>query len=113
MNERYTVKVTDYAEQSMREIAQYIAIELLAPEAAINLLKTFRTEINKLEFLPQRVHLTPEEPWHSQGVRRMNVGNFYVYFWVDGENKSVQIFDVTYAKRNQQQRLKEMKFDEN
>ena len=35
MDDRYEVKVTGHAEASMREIAQYIAFELLAPEAAV------------------------------------------------------------------------------
>ena len=62
MDDRYEVKVTGYAEASMREIAQYIAFELLAPEAAVNLLMTLQQEIGKLEHTPHRIHLTPEEP---------------------------------------------------
>ena len=48
MDDRYEVKVTGHAEASMRAIAQYIAFELLAPEAAVNLLVVLRQEMEKL-----------------------------------------------------------------
>ena len=108
MAKRYEVKITQYAEQSMREIAAYIAVDLIAPEAAVNLMKAFQTEINKLDFMPERIHLTPEEPWHSLGMRRMVVKNYYVYFLVDEEKDRVQVTDVTYVKRNQQKRFGNM-----
>ena len=62
--------------------------------------------------MPHRVHRTPEEPWHSEGIRRMPVGSFYVYFWVDEERKRVQVTDVIYMKRDQQRQLMEMPLDE-
>jgi toxin ParE1/3/4 len=111
MKKRYEVKITQYAEQSMREIAFYIAVDLMSPEAAVNLMKTFQTEINKLDFMPERIHLTPEEPWHSLGIRRMVVKNYYVYFWIDEENSKVQVTDVTYVKRNQHKRLEYMSLE--
>jgi len=80
MDDRYEVKVTGYAEASMREIAQYIAFELLAPEAAINLLVVLQQEMEKLAYMPGRIQLTPEKPWHSEGIHRLPVKNFYVYF---------------------------------
>lgn len=55
------VKITQHAEQSMREIAKYIAFDLLAPEVAIKLMLTLQAEIKKLDFMPSRFHLTPED----------------------------------------------------
>lgn len=112
MDDRYEVKVTGHAEASMREIAQYIAFELLAPEAAVNLLMTLQQEIGKLEHTPHRIHLTPEEPWHSEGVRRLAVKNFYVYFWIDEDRKKIQVIDVIYIKRDQQRQLMAMPLDD-
>lgn len=111
MNKRYEVKVTQHAEQAMREIVQHITFELLAPEAAAKLMMTLQTEIKKLEIMPSRVHFTPEKPWFSQGVRRMKVKNFYVYFWIDEGNTKVQVIDVVYVKRDQQQQLRIMPMD--
>ena len=111
MDRQYEVKVTQHAEQAMREIVRYITFELLAPEAATKLMMTLQTEIEKLEIMPSRVHLTPEEPWCSQGVHRMKVKNFYVYFWIDEGNSKVQVIDVVYVKRDQQQQLRIMPMD--
>ena len=112
MDDRYEVKVTEHAEAAMREIAQYIAFELLAPEAAVNLLVVLRQEMETLAHMPGRVHLTPEEPWHSEGVHRLPVKNFYVYFWIDEDRKKVQVTDVIYMKRDQQRQLMNMLLDE-
>ena len=112
MNDRYEVRITRHAEASMREIAHYIAYDLLAPDAAVNLLMAFQHEIGKLDHTPHRVHLTPEEPWHSAGVRRLAVRGFYVYFWVDEEHRRVQVIDVIYMKRDQLRQLMDMPLDE-
>ena len=58
MDDRYEVKVTSHAEAAMREIAQYIAFELLAPEAAVNLLVVLQQEMEKL---PIKWSLTKKE----------------------------------------------------
>lgn len=41
---QYEVKITRHAEQSMREIAVYIAVDLAEPGTAVKMLKTFQTE---------------------------------------------------------------------
>ena len=112
MDDRYEVKVTSHAEVSMREIAQYIAFDLMAPEAAVNLLVVLRQEMEKLVYMPGRVHLTPEEPWHSEGIHRLPVKNFYVYFWIDEDTKKVQVTDVIYIKRDQRRQLMNMPLDD-
>ena len=52
MDKRYEVKVTQHAEQAMREIVQYITFDLLVPETAIKLMLTLQAEIKKLELMP-------------------------------------------------------------
>lgn len=102
----YEVKITEYAEQSMREIGMYIAVDLKAPETAMKMLKTFQTGVAGLSIMPQRVHLTPEEPWRSLGVRRLRIKNYYAYFWVDEAKHKVQIMDFVYVGRDQENQLK-------
>jgi len=112
MDDRYEVRITWHAEASMRKIARYIAFDLLAPDAAVDLLTTFQQEIDNLEHTPCRVHLTPEAAWRAKGVRRLAVRNFYVYFWVDEAQKKVQIIDVVYMKRDQTRQLMEMPMED-
>lgn len=106
--QEYEVKVTQYAENALRSIGQYILNELLAPQAAVNTLQTIRKEIKTLNIMPARVHLTPEEPWRSFGIRRMTVKNFYVYFWIDDAAFRVQVTNVVYIGRDQKKQLEIM-----
>lgn len=103
---QYEVKITEHAEQSMREIGMYIAVELKAPETAAKMLKTFQTGVAGLSIMPQRVHLTPEEPWRSLGIRRLHIKNYYAYFWIDEAIHRIQIMDFVYVGRDQEKQLK-------
>lgn len=55
--------------------------------------------------MPERIKLTEEEPWRSQGIHRMRVKNYYVYFWIDEENNIVQVTAVIYVARDQAAQL--------
>ena len=105
MEKQYEVRITPFAENAMREISNYIAIDLMAPASALSLMQELQKNILSLSSLPHRIHRTPEEPWHSRGVRRMVVKNFYIYFIISEELSTVQIMDVTYARRSQSTRL--------
>lgn len=61
--------------------------------------------------MPERIKLTEEEPWHSKGIHRMRVKNYYVYFWIDEDNSKVQIIAVIYVARNQAAQLELMKIE--
>lgn len=108
MERQYDIHITLHAEQAMREIASYIAVDLQVPETAMQMLRTFQVEIAKLKMMPQRIPMTPEEPWHSVGIRRMLVKNYNIYFWIDDEKSIVQITDVIYGRRNQPKQLMDM-----
>ena len=106
--EQYSIRITRQARDHLREIRRYIEKELLSPMAAKHTIAAMKAEMQSLSNMPQRIHLTPEEPWRSLGVRRTRVKNFYVYFWIDEENKKVQIIGVIYVKRDQVKRLAEV-----
>ena len=71
----------------------------------MKMLDTLQEEIASLDQFPNRVPLTEEEPWHSQGIHRFPVKNYLVYFWVDEETKKVQIIGAVYGRKNQRHRL--------
>ena len=112
MDKRYSIHLTRHAEASLREIARYIAYDLMEPNTAIRLIKSIRDEIASLAQMPNRIMLTPEEPWHSQGIHRMLVKNYFVYFWINEETLRVQVTDVIYARSDQASRLNEMPMDQ-
>ena len=97
----YEVRITLQAQAHLREIRDYIAQKLLAPEAAKNTVQRLGTVMASLSQMPNRVPLIEEEPWRSEGVRVRAVRNFLIYFWVSEAEKTVQIIAVIYARRAQ------------
>ena len=106
--EQYEVKITEYALEAMRGIVHYIAYDLLAPQAAVNTLNAIRSEIKSLNTLPSRVALTDDEPWRSEGIHKMPVNNYLVYFWINEDEHIVHVTNVVYARRDQKNVLQDM-----
>ena len=97
----YEVRITLQAQAHLREIRDYIAQKLLAPEAAKSTVQRLGTVMASLSQMPKRVPLVEEESWRSKGVRVRAVRNFLIYFWVNEAEKTVQIIAVIYARRDQ------------
>ncbi len=108
MDKTYTVKITSQAEEQIQEIVHYISHELKAPEAALHLLDALENSFVSLAQFPQRVALVDEEPWRTNGIRRLPIKNFLVYFWIDEDNLRVQVTAVIYEKRDQLRQLSQM-----
>ena len=106
--DEYRVRITCQARDHLREIRRYIEYDLLAPGAAKNTISAIKDEMQSLTHMPSRIRLTPEQPCHDQGVRRDRVKNYYIYFWIDEENKKVQIIGVIYVRRAQSRQLELM-----
>ena len=109
--EQYAVKITEPARRQLQEIIRYIAEDLQEKRTVIRMLDTLEKEILSLSTLPNRVALTEEEPWHSAGIRKLSVKNYLVYFWVNEDQKQVQITAVVYGRRDQRNVLQNMKYE--
>lgn len=105
MDNIYEVKLSAQAQSQLREIIQYISVDLQAPGTAIKMLDLLGNEIASLSAFPNRIPLISEEPWHSQGIHKMAVKNYLVYFWVDDSNQAVQVTAIVYGRRDQKQLL--------
>lgn len=105
MDDEYEVMLTPYALNQMMEITQYISVALQAPVTAEKWLDMMEREIRSLSFLPARFPLTEEEPWHSQGIHKLAVRNFFVYFWIETGKHQVWVTAVVYARRDQKSQL--------
>ena len=108
MDNIYEVRISKQAERQLREIFQYISYTLQAPGTAEKMLDLLEREILSLSSFPNRIPLTQDEPWHSQGVHKMVVKNYLVYFWVDENTQTVHIIAVVYGRRDQKQLLAHM-----
>lgn len=112
MKDNYDVKITKQAKEQMAQIVDYISNELFAPEAAIQLLDKLENSIMALEEFPERFQLIDEEPWRSEGVRKIVVKYFLVYYWINPQERKVHVTAVIYAKRDQLKQLKLMNMDD-
>ena len=107
----YCVKITEQAQEQLREIYSYIALQLQSPNTALKMLDVLEKEISSLSYFPNRIALTEEEPWHSKGIHKMPVKNYLVYFWIDDVRKTVQITAVVYGRSEQKTQLSQMSMD--
>ena len=109
MSDTYKIIILPEAQQDIRNIVLYIATELVSPQSALNLQKTFLDEISKLSFMPKMIKPIDEQPWGKQGVRKISVKNYYVYFVVDDHTMEVKIMAVIYTKMEQVSQLAKRK----
>lgn len=77
MNE-YEVRVTRQALEQIKEIVHYILNDLMAPDAAHNLLDKMKAEITKLSSFPKKHDLIDEEPWRTEGVRKVVIPSIII-----------------------------------
>ena len=104
----YKVKLTDHAVAQLKEAVIYISKVLQASTVAKHWAARVKKELASLSTMPARYPLTEEEPWHTEGVHKMSVENFLVYYWIDEEKKIVWITAIVYARRDQLRVLREM-----
>ena len=92
----YKVKLTDHAVAQLQEAVIYISKVLQASTVAKHWAARVKKELASLSTMPARYPLTEEEPWHTEGVHKMSVENFLVYYW------------IVYARRDQLRVLREI-----
>lgn len=87
----YQVKLTNHALAQLKEAVGYISKVLLEPVVARCWSDRIKKEILTLDHMPLRYPLVDEDPWRTEGVRKMSVENFIVYYWVNEETTTVWI----------------------
>ena len=107
----YRIIITPDAIRDLTELRDYIADVLLAPETALAYIQTIRREIGSLARMPARNKCVDQEPWHSRGVQKIIVKNFYVYYRIDEATGTVYVLNVIYTRRDQLKALSHMKPD--
>lgn len=105
----YEVRITDYALNQMQETVNYISFQLASPTVARKWLDEMKKRIASLSQMPKRIKLVNEEPWHSEGIRKMIVSNYFVYFFVDDTLSVVWVTAVVYSGMEQDSQLKKIK----
>lgn len=111
MSDRYDLIILPEAQQDIRNIVLYIARELAAPQAALNLQEAFEKEIKSLAAMPNRIKTVDEQPWKDAGIRKTSVKNYYIYFLVDDEEMAVKVNAVIYVGRDQPKQMADRKLE--
>lgn len=104
----YEVYLTDNAFRQLQDAIGYISTVLLEPEVAKQWSLRLKAEIMSLDTMPFRFPLIEHEPWRSEGIRKMNVQNFLVYYWVNEKANTVWVTAIVYGKRDQLSALRSM-----
>lgn len=97
----YRVKLTNYAITLLGNTVGYISKELCEPETAKAWRDRIKAKIASLDEFPQRFPLVDAEPWRANGIHKMPIENFIVYFWIDEDTMTVWVTAVVYGMRNQ------------
>ena len=104
---KYSVIFAKEAEKDVRGIFDYIAGTLGSRQNAAAQIRRIEKRVNALAELPERYPQYAEEPWRSRGLRVMPVDNFCVFYFVDGEAKTVFVLRIMYGKRDSEKALGE------
>ena len=108
----YKVNITKQAEESMRDIALYIARNIMNVSAAEGHVEASLNAIEELSYRAATVKTIPENPWGEMGFRRISVKNYYIYFIIYEDRKEVSVLDIIYQGRDQQKGLSDGDYEE-
>ena len=101
----YKLSYLPLANRDIADAVNYIADELLAPKAALDLLDALDESISRLKDFPYSCRVyQPVKPL-EQEYRIKPVKNYAVFYTVDEQKKLVEITRVIYAKRDLDKQL--------
>ena len=103
----WRVVYTAEARKDLRDIYEYIAYGLLAPETAAGQTRRILQAVRALDEMPLRYRRYEEEPWHSRGLRFFPVDHYLVFYLPETGQNTVNIIRILYGGRDIRQQLKE------
>lgn len=101
----YKLSYLPLANRDIADIVNYIADELFAPKAALDLLDALDKSISRLADFPYSCRVyQPVKPL-EQEYRILTVKNYAIFYTVNEQEKLVEITRVIYAKRDLDKQL--------
>lgn len=97
---KYKVEITESAENDLFEIGSYIAKELLEPDIAKKVVGKIGDTILSLEEMHLRNSFIADERLALQGIRKILIDNYIVFYIVTEEHKTVTIIRILYSRRD-------------
>ena len=96
----YKVKITQTAENDLRDIARYISSQLNAPTAALNMLRSIRSAIAKLETTALAYPIVRDDRLGFIGYRPLMVKNYITFYLVNEKEKTAVVDRILYGRRD-------------
>jgi plasmid stabilization system protein ParE len=92
---QYLVEFTRAAEREIEEIEEWIAAD--SRKAAARWIDGLLDIVNRLERMPARCPLAPENESHAEEIRQMNYGRYRILFTIS--DRRVGILHVRHGAR--------------
>lgn len=100
----YKVVYLPTARQQLEDAVMYIAVELGAPDAALALADEVDEAVRKLREMPYRFPIYHTMFAVKHEIRFFPVKNYHVYYVVDENTKTVEIWRVLHRLQKQDRR---------
>lgn len=97
---KYKIEISEQADKDLRNIYEYIAFELQAPENASGQIDRLEKHILSLDSMPEKYRIYDKEPWKSRGLHILPVDNYAVLYIPDTDTKVVTILRIMYSGRD-------------
>lgn len=93
----FKIEYSVLASNDLHSIYNYWAEELDQPQAAKQKTQVIRQQINSLTDSPERNGRIDREPWYSLDIRKMEVQQFIVLYYITPEKSLVRIIRIFYT----------------
>lgn len=105
---KYVVKIGNLALLQLNEIVTYISGVYHSTSIASQWLSLLENAIISLEFFPYRFPIIEGEMCNTDSldIHKMYLKNFFIYYVINENEKTVIVIAIVYTKRNQNHILK-------
>ena len=100
----YKVVYLPTARKQLEDAVMYIAIDLYSPDAAMNLADEVDEAVQKLKEMPYRFPIYHTLYVMKREIRFFPVKNYNVYYVIDEDSKTVEIWRVLHRLQNRDHR---------
>lgn len=103
----YSVVLTAQAQTDLREIFQYIAVDLQSVQNAAGQLSRLEKAIASLNRMPERFRVYDRAKWRERNLRVMSVDHYLVFYIPTHDDHRVTVLRVMYGGRDIDTQMKE------
>lgn len=100
MSDQYKVEYLSTALNDILDIVKYIRYELADPEAAIKFTERIIEKEKQLSLFPYSSPAYIPIKHLKYEYRKLIAGNYLLFYWVNGKNKTVTVARVIHNKMN-------------